>query len=204
MSNYITIAELREAPYSISEDDAADAELDIFLGITKTMIDDLCNLPHGFETWAGTYYRDGKGVNTIFFPEPIITITFLGTVLDHSDDSYQEIESEYYVLYLDEGYIASLQGNFPRDFKSVKATGTFGYAAVPAAIVYLQGMLVKRLVEDDEVMTGIKSETVGNYSYTLFGSDDAAAAGKLNDATLDLIVEQHKWREFLRGGKGVF
>jgi len=82
---------------------------------------------------------------------------------------------------------------FPQGVGNIGIVGVWGWAALPNPIKYLQGKLIKKMVEDETFAERFSSESIGDYSRNLnIGSTEVGGKFLIGDRELDLIVRQYK------------
>jgi hypothetical protein len=202
-TEYLTIDELRAAPYSITEAQSGEPELTILLGVTKSMVDGACNQTfskEGSEESPVEKKVNGTGGESVFAPKRLVTLTsvYVYSSLDNyvEYDADQFIATERRVGFHSFTDISArlLVNDFPEGKSNIGILGVWGWAAVPDPIKYLQGSLIRNKVVDGDFVSHMKSEKIGDYTYTR-RDDPAGQVLYFGDAMLDEIVRQYQWFE---------
>jgi hypothetical protein len=203
---YITKDELRLAPHDIQESDCDDKVLEIFQQITYDLINNVCGKDFEMEgsVAAGpipALYVEkklsGTGKDTIFLPKKLITLEKIRIYSSSTN----------YVEYLPENFEVKSKfiswssfvpdvinparfqvENFPEGSYNIGIFGIWGYEGYPEPIKYLQGRLIKKLVDDKAFANKFSSEKIGDYNYSLIVEDDKI----FGDVELDSIVRQYQ------------
>jgi len=121
---------------------------------------------------ASTQYIDGPGGPTLILPVyPIISVTKI--VCDGI-----QVDVNSFAIYKEEGLIKVKEGLnldylgldevFAKGTQNIEVTGIFGYSSVPKLVEELATLIVMRIMgEKGLINIGLKSESIGDYSYTL-------------------------------------
>lgn len=174
---YISIAELRAAPYSITEIEATDDLLTLFLDLTKNQILQLCN--QRFDYDDKTYIFNGTGHDTLWLPDRIICLS--SVKIDGKAVSIDKFKlKDWFIVYED--------WNFPEGTNNIEITGTFGWTSVPTAIKRLQGRLIENMIRPKKDKGQFRSESISDYSYQRGNMEGYI----LGDPELDLIVRRYR------------
>lgn len=197
--NYVTQEELRLDPYSIIEEDVDDDYLEVLQDLTKEFIDRLCQQSFDKEGTVASPVEErisGTGKDTLFLPKRLVTLVKVRFYT--SSTNYTEYVATEFVakamyitwnVYSDSIVSARLRiEDFPEGTYNVGVFGVWGWATVPTAIKYLQGMLIKKLVDDETFAEKMQSENIGDYKGVL-PDDKGMITG---DRQLDLIIRQYR------------
>jgi hypothetical protein len=203
---YITISELRNAPYSISEDKADNKHLTTLLGLTKELIDNLCNQafePDGTDLAPVEEKVSGTGKDTVFLPRKLLTLKevriYSSTLNYYSYTPENFTVKEKYItwnIYSDEfDNNRILVEDFPRGSFNIGVFGIWGYATAPEGVKYLQGKMITKIIDDDAFAERFNSQSIGDYSATvaLRGDKEFAITG---DKELDVLIKRYRNNPF--------
>jgi len=181
---------------------ASEAERQEIIDRAEQLIE---NITHDyFYAKAFAVYRDGNGKDKLFlkfipYVLSVSEIKLFGIVLGtgwytfNIDSVYLDPEAvtgdEYPELLFRLRYETNL---FPKGMGNVKITGTYGWASCPVAIKRAAIMLCR--YENDETLYtvhsgDIKSEKLGDYSYTLF--DNVSASGFTGIDAVDKLLKNY-------------
>lgn len=200
MDKYITREELRLAPYNIAIDKADNKYLEVLQEITKNLVDSFCGQEFDLE---GTDLApvekkvNGTGADTVFLPKRIVGLKKIRIYTDIA--SYDEHDPTSFVvspkfvswnMFADTGsYNPRMPYElFPQGNANIGVVATWGYAAVPNQIKYLQGKMIKKMVEDETYAERFQSESIGDYSMSLAGD----AYPITGDREMDLIIKNYR------------
>lgn len=144
-------------------------------------------------TYTGEVY-DGSGGMSLFLEEfPVTAISevkvsddFFGGY-DNTTGAFESANlvwvrnTDYIVRRLDEsernvGELISTRGVWPEGVANVRVTYTAGYTTVPQAIQQACFLICKELRQSRDASGNLKSETLGDYSYTVLSSADEGGA----------------------------
>ncbi|MFC1709501.1 hypothetical protein ACFL2J_05575 [Candidatus Omnitrophota bacterium] len=213
---YITRAELRLSPYNIAEDVVDNKYLEVLQDLCKDLVDRFCIQDFELE---GTVLApvekkvDGTGKDTVFIDsarEPKRLVDLVSVRVYSTSTNYTEFLASEFVTYpkyiswnIYSEYIDSARlrvENFTKGNANIGILGTWGWTTVPNPIKYLQGMLIKKIVEDASFAERLNSERIGDYSYDLAirGEKEFWITG---DRQLDVIIK--RYRETVFGVKVV-
>lgn len=203
---YITKAELRLPPYEILSDTADDKYLEVLQDLTKDMVEVLCGQSFEKEGSVSVPVEkkvDGTGKDTIFMPKRLLSLSKIKiysdatTFLEYTPDNF-DVQMKYisWAFYNDpQSRVSILNGGvlFPKAIANIGVVGVWGWNEVPNPIKYLQGRLIKKILEDDSFAEKYSAETIGDYSKALnaggLGINERLFTG---DRELDLIIKQYK------------
>jgi hypothetical protein len=152
----------------VTDDDIIYAMMDE----AKEAIDNYCNRRFDKES-ATTKYYDGAG-STLWIDD-IYTITSI-SIDEDGDGTYEStLSATDYIAYpLNKNQKSWLEISNDGDYggfangikKGVKIVGTFGWEYVPSPVVRAAKIMVISMYNNRQTM-GKKSETLGDYSYTM-------------------------------------
>jgi len=198
MDIYITRAELRLPPYSVSADTDA-TYLEVLQEITKTTVDNLCKQEFSQEGAVDSYVEkkiSGTGKDTIFMPKRLVTLEKVR--IYSSSTGYIDYEVGNFNVekkFITWNNFSDIQGSarlsvydFPKGNYNIGVFGVWGWEEVPKPIKYLQGRLIQKILEDGSFANKFKSEKAGDFSYMIADQD----AKILGDMELDRIIKQYK------------
>ena len=201
MSNkYITLEELKTDPYNLTED---DTYLGVLQDMTKELIDKRCGQEFDAEGEVGDYVEkrvSGTGKDTIFLPKRLVTLHKIriysqNTIYTEFDAEEFFVKSKFisWNIYSDiQDSPRFLADDFPKGSYNVGIVGIWGYAETPAPIKYLQGKLIEKIVTDGDFADKMKSEQIGDYSYTLAEAGGQSKVSITGDVALDMIFKQYQ------------
>jgi hypothetical protein len=138
----------------------------------KEIIDDYCGRSFN-KTASATKYYDGDGA--ILWIDDLVTLTSIA--LDEDGDGTYEstlVATDYILYPLNAAQKTSVRissnsnyGSFAQGVRQgVKIVGVWGYATIPLPIQRMAKKIVIALY-NNRTLGGKKSETLGDYSYTL-------------------------------------
>lgn len=200
MNKYITLEELKTDPYNLTED---NTYLGVLQDMTKQLIDKLCGQEFDAEGTVEALVEkkvSGTGKDTIFLPKTLVS---LSKVRVYSQNTiYTEYDADEFVVepkFISWNAYSDLQDsprfqtdNFSKGSYNIGVLGIWGYAETPSPIKYLQGKLIEKILEDGDFADKMKSEKIGDYSYTVADAGGENAVSITGDKALDLIIKQYQ------------
>jgi len=178
----VNLADMKEA-LGIT-DNSQDSLLTNLINRATDIIEKYCN----GRRFASTIYTneeyDGKGSDYLNLKHyPVITLTSIdGRSGDFSSPSWSALDDAFYKSIDNAGQIY-YSGGFTRGVRNYRVNYTAGFATIPNDLQQACITLVAFLKNQTKA-TGMKSETLGRYSYTK--SDDEKDIKELGlDAVLD-------------------
>ena len=199
--SYITEAELRLKPYSITKDDLDGEALTTFQDITKQLIDNLCLQDFDKEGTTEVYVEkrmDGRGKDTIFLSKRVVTLEkiriYSSTLnyVDYTADNFT-VKTKFISWNVFATGTISARLNveaFPKGTYNIGVFGIWGWETPPASIKYLQGRLIQKILEDGSYAEKYGNEKIGDLSQSL--AEPKGFAMSLGDKELDLIIRQYR------------
>lgn len=116
---------------------------------------------------VGTYkeYYDGSGSRNLFLNnKPITVMTKLRIYNDRYRDSYDDVDSEDYLVYEDEGRLYAFNG-FPLGKQNIYVEYNSGYDPIPSDIKFAIKRIVKEMYrQHTENSEGLTSFSLGDQS----------------------------------------
>jgi len=199
MDSYITRAELRIEPFEINIDDVDNKYLEILQTLTKTIVDNVCGTQfeqEGSDASPTEHMLNGTGRDTVFLDKRLISLK--NVKIYYATNDFYEYTPENFLAkpkYVSwrmfdpiSARIIVPVGLFPEGVANVGIIGVWGHPAIPAPIKYLQGRLIQKIINDKTYAEKLKSESIGDYSYTnKEGENDI-----FGDFELDNIVQQYR------------
>jgi hypothetical protein len=200
---YITRDELRNDPYKITLEMCDETHLEILQDITKDMIDNVCGQDFSLTGTALVPVErkhNGNGKDTIFLDKRLVSLNKVR--------AYESTSN--YVEYAASNFVAKAKfiswNTFSDTFINLRVAfqawifysgtanigifGTWGWATVPNAIKYLQGKLIKKMLEDGNFMEKYSNTSIGDFSGNLLLHDNEE--NPFGDYELDAIVKQYR------------
>lgn len=195
---YISREQLKEPPFNLVGGDDDNKYLEFLQDMTKELIDGLCEKnfeSDGTEQTPATRELNGSGHDTLLLGERLVSLDSVR--LYSTETAYDEYQptsfavEERWLQWKDwgqpSGRLIGTPGTFPKGVANVAVLGIWGYAAAPKPIVYLQGRLIQRIMNDGEMLKSMQSEKMGDYSYTA----RELTSYIINDEELDTIVQNY-------------
>lgn len=195
---YITREQLAEPPFSLTAGEDDSKYLEFLQDMTKELIDDLCEKnfeSDGTEGSPATRELNGSGHDTLILKERLVSLDSVRLFsTETAYDEYQPtsfVVEERYLQWKEWGQTSArligTPGTFPKGVANIAVLGVWGYAAVPKPILYLQGRLIQRIMNDGEMLKSMQTEKMGDYSYTA----RELTSYIINDEELDTIVQNY-------------
>lgn len=195
--NYITIEELRKAPFNLVESELDATQSEFLLAMTKEFIDDACKQDFLKEGATGTEVEkriSGTNNTIIFLPKRLVTLKEV-KLYDSSQVSRTYTAGEFfyhpkYIQWLDNFIDPSPRvrvENFQMGVANVGVVGIWGFETVPMQIKYLQGRIVQKIVRTGYMTEKNKSESVGDYS----SSPMMIQSVITGDSEIDTIIKRN-------------
>lgn len=200
---YISRKSLRIEPYEISHEKVDDTYLEILQDLSYDIINKLCYQDfdqEGTDEAPVVKMIDGDGKDTIFLPKRLIKLI---EVRDYTDfDEWDTYEKELflvkpkYIIWNQFGEVTARSlvgepGIFTEGKGNIGIVGIWGWPVVPKPIQYLQGKMIKKMVDDKTFANKFSSESVGDYSYNLKPTGDRLQ-DITGDAEMDSIIRQYR------------
>lgn len=195
--SYLTVDELRKAPYSISEQECDNDHANILLELAKDTIEQICGqsfIAEGTESTPVEKRIDGNGKLTIMLP---YRMESLDKVRDYSTETgYVDYEGSNFIVkpyYLQWKELTNITArtftySFSKGTGNIGIFGVWGWNTTPKMIRYAQGKLVKKLLNEDALTLKKQSESLGDYSFTAVEQEHPITG----DPEIDLILKQHR------------
>ena len=176
MADYCTLAQVKEYfGYDASKDAIITANIPRVTAVFNTALDrDLSEVEY-------TELYDGRGNPILFLNQrPVSEVDSVkedGVLVDAGD--YTVYPEGFIKLNEDLTSARSRWPMFVKGNRNYEVVYTAGYDPVPADVSLAAIQMVGYLIESSSNIAGtIKSEKIGNYSYTLQGQADKAASSK--------------------------
>lgn len=196
---YITRAELKDFPYRLTDQDLK--YLETLQDITKEIIDKFCNQVFSQEGSVGSEVEkklDGNGSDSIRLPKKIITLDSIRiyasstNYTEYDDTNFTILDSKRYIrwnVYAESTISARLRiYHYPEGISNIGLVGVWGWPSAPDPIKYLQGQMIKKMVEDSTFANKFSTEKLGDYTYQLLKSEMNFVA----DYELDRIIQLYQ------------
>lgn len=150
--------------YNPSDLDITDEQYQFFIDTASAEIERYCN--RHFEAASYTEYQDGHRTNVILTDNyPIISVSEVVTV-DNKQDVDTTLDMDYIIIDYPNGEV-KYSGNFPEGYKNIRIRYRAGYEQIPYDLVVAVCKMVVNEVRNTSTNTNMKSEKLGDYSYTL-------------------------------------
>ena len=146
-------------------DNTKDSILTNYINRATDAIEKYCSRRFAFDTYTNQEY-DGTGTNRINLKNyPIISLTSLEErTSGFSNTSWETIDADFYKDLDNEGQVY-FTGGFTRGVRNYRVTYSAGYTTIPNDLQQACITLVS-FFDNQTRSSGMKSETLGEYSYT--------------------------------------
>jgi len=177
-----------------------DTLIETIINIVSDIVENYCDRRFLETAYTNEYY-DGTGSNQLFLKQYPVnsaeSFVLEERDTDLNDSSWSSIDSEWYHVDYLAGLIELVANRFREVPRKYRVNYTAGYAfdnVTPGATLQSVGigdlelavwMLANNIYEDKGMVTGIKSESIGNYAVTY--ADEALLTPKIK-----LILNQFK------------
>lgn len=163
-----------------------DTQLGVLIPAVQDQLEKLCG--RRFDTGTYTEYIDGANSPTIYVQNAPITSVTSVSLINRAETVVYTYDATGYKVDLEAGLISRQVGGFaggydnrmplngptafervpqfPDGWENIKIVYVGGYSSMPTSLQYLMYRLVGAAFAQIAADVGMKSETLGNYSYT--------------------------------------
>ena len=164
--------------FNPSDLDITDEQYQYLIEAVSAKVEKYCN--RTFDITSYTEYYDGMYTPFIVLEQyPLVSVSGVWLVDEKQDVSYT-YDMDYIIPDYDTGLIKN-NSNFPNGYKNVRISYTAGYSEIPDDLKLAIVKMVINEAQNNSINSSMKSERLGDYSYTL--KDDI----EIDNVTMNLL-----------------